>query len=745
MRLAIFVSLIVKLVAAQISYKQCANNELCVNVKICPTFKDHVKTNYRSWPQGVQKLLRSTLCNREDIGGETVISVCCPTVMNPRDCGEQSDQRISNGQVAKIFMFPWMALLKDEKGNFVCGGTLISPRYVLTAAHCHKSFQRIVSVRLGENDIRTPKDCQTIGKETECAPVHQDIAVEDFIKHPNHTERYKKNDIALIRLERAPVLHDSVRQICLPSGTPEQRMIKPPFLIVSGWGLTENGSSFDVLRYAKVPPMELDDCGTSLRQLEPLLRLDSSQICAGGVDRSDNCAGDSGGPLQHIFGPRAQYVQYGVVAFGQKGCGEDNKPGVYTNVVHYLNWIFENPVLLNALLRPVELQVAPIFVFYNQEQTNVLAGRTIIIRLMKKIKKLPRSMEGLRLFICVLCVNFAVGQLKLKQCGSEQKCVPFNDCAEYKQYVLVKTNLWPRLIQVEVGNNLCNYEKQGKIIIFSICCTQSGPQSGLAMLDTKSCGRTSGDRVSKGNDTALYTYPWMALLQADDGAFVCGGTLITKLYVLTAAHCSHRRSIESVRLGEHDLSKAQDCIEHVDGDDCAPDPQNIAVAKFIRHEKYSSSKRKHDIGLIRLATSAVINDNVQTICLPISNFRNNPEPERMIVTGWGNTEENNGSSDILQSVSLPIVSNGECRPTLMQLNDAISLDDDTQLCAGGVDRMDNCAGDSGGPLQYFSNTEARAVQHGIVSYGLSSCGVESLPGVYTKVSYYINWILQNIV
>ncbi|XP_055637674.1 phenoloxidase-activating factor 3-like [Toxorhynchites rutilus septentrionalis] len=350
-------------------------------------------------------------------------------------------------------------------------------------------------------------------------------------------------------------------------------------------------------------------------------------------------------------------------------------------------------------------------------------------------------MEGLRLFICALCVNFAVGQLR--QCGSQQKCVQFNECDEFKQYVGIPSNRWPDSIKQEVKNRLCNVKQQGNSRIYSICCSETGPQSGLAMLDTKNCGKSSSERVAFGKNAPLYRYPWMALLQTYDGSFSCGGTLITKRYVLTAAHCG-RPAIISVRLGEHDLSKVQDCIVLGDERDCAPDPQDIAVAEFIKHKRYSPSKRKNDIALIRLVSPALINNNVNTICLPISNFRNNPEPEKMIITGWGYTEKENRTSNVLQFVNLPIVSNSECGPTLARLSDAISLDDDTQLCAGGTERMDNCAGDSGGPLQYYSRTEARAVQHGIVSYGLNSCGVESVPGVYTKVSYYIDWILQNL-
>ncbi|XP_065087348.1 serine protease grass-like [Ochlerotatus camptorhynchus] len=262
--------------------------------------------------------------------------------MNSRTCGIQGDDRISKGQVAKPFEFPWMALLRNKQGEFVCGGTLVSSRFILTAAHCIR-YRYIVSVRLGENDINQDEDCIVLDGEKECTLPPQDIAVEQEILHPEYSERHKKNDIALLQLQKAATLHHSVQPICLPDGTPGQRMLEPTSYIVSGWGLTtEHGTASNVLRYAVIPSVTLERCAVSVRNLVAWVRLDESHFCAGEVDQMDNCSGDSGGPLQYISNRTSRFVQQGVVAFGIKSCGEKSEPGVYTNVGYFISWIFKH-------------------------------------------------------------------------------------------------------------------------------------------------------------------------------------------------------------------------------------------------------------------------------------------------------------------------------------------------------------------------------------------------------------------
>lgn len=111
----------------------------------------------------------------------------------------------------------------------------------------------------------------------------------------------------------------------------------------------------------------------------------------------------------------------------------------------------------------------------------------------------------------------------------------------------------------------------------------------------------------------------------------------------------------------------------------------------------------------------------------------------MVVTGWGYTEKGSKSPELLKA-ELPIVPIKECQMKykIVQLN--------SQICAGGKTTSDSCSGDSGGPLHALSLVDSipRYVQQGIVSFGPQDCGQIALPGVYTRVAYYMDWVLDNL-
>ncbi|KOB69235.1 Hemolymph proteinase 5 [Operophtera brumata] len=130
-------------------------------------------------------------------------------------------------------------------------------------------------------------------------------------------------------------------------------------------------------------------------------------------------------------------------------------------------------------------------------------------------------------------------------------------------------------------------------------------------------------------------------------------------------------------------------------------------------------------------------DTIGTICLPSTRAlqQTNLDALHAVVAGWGITEQKIASSVLLR-VSLPIITNEEIARIYSR-----------QLCAGGVAGTDSCSGDSGGPLMYpgqVSSGGVRYVQHGIVSFGPRSCGIGVLPGVYTRLSHHMKWILDNM-
>lgn len=340
---------------------------------------------------------------------------------------------------------------------------------------------------------------------------------------------------------------------------------------------------------------------------------------------------------------------------------------------------------------------------------------------------------------------------QLKKCTSREKCTAIGDCPAFEKYIGTPYSTWPEKVLNEARTMYCGSEQRGSKKIHQVCCSTSEGfadhstskvKKGRDLLDLRECGKQSKPRIANGKVAEVFEFPWMALLRGFDGTFHCGGSLIAERYVLTAAHCGFIQ-VWSVRLGETDLSQDVDCNQYPgEEEDCADPPQDIPVDKFLRR-KYSASQKKNDIALVRLKYAAQLSDSVRPICLPLPEIAVKSLPRKMTVSGWGYTELANKISDQLRYAHIPIVGLTECNQTLRRLNTVWSVDQ-SQVCAGADDdKADNCHGDSGGPLQYFGRTGF--VIYGIVSYGVASCGTEAEPGIYTKVSHYLDWIIDNLI
>ncbi|KAL3286007.1 hypothetical protein HHI36_000521 [Cryptolaemus montrouzieri] len=280
------------------------------------------------------------------------------------------------------------------------------------------------------------------------------------------------------------------------------------------------------------------------------------------------------------------------------------------------------------------------------------------------------------------------------------------------------------------------------------------PPSSIRILpNTSTCGAHFSPRIFGGVAVELDEFPWTVLifikskytLEGD----LCGGALISERYILTAAHCvpKHGSSkIKAVRLGEYNKDSDDDCIRTKFETVCLPSPpKDVGVEKVIIHEKFNPIERKYDIALLRLKEDIVYTDYIRPICLPVTaeEKRKTYYGQNLTVAGWGKTE-NGTSSSIKLKVELPVVPYEECKELFSEVNKQISKN---EICAGGQLNKDSCRGDSGSPLMVISIDEkgdSRWYAAGVVSWGTHKCGLEKWPGVYTKVSRYIGWILRHM-
>uniref|UniRef100_A0A0K2VJJ2 CLIP domain-containing serine protease n=1 Tax=Lepeophtheirus salmonis TaxID=72036 RepID=A0A0K2VJJ2_LEPSM len=273
------------------------------------------------------------------------------------------------------------------------------------------------------------------------------------------------------------------------------------------------------------------------------------------------------------------------------------------------------------------------------------------------------------------------------------------------------------------------------------------------------CGHPAApSRIVGGKDASLGQFPWLVNIgyrfrSKPEVLYRCGGALIGAQYVLTAAHCVSRLprgfSPSTIRIGEFDLSKDDDCFEESGIKICSEPVQNFDLEKIIPHPLYGKTPHNlHDIALVKLERSAIENDYVTTICLPFShdeeeNYETSDLALRSLFTvaGWGATT-NRGThpADILQYLDVSIFNSTQCSDVFKKRSSSVTPGN--QICAGGEKNKDSCSGDSGSALMQEFAFQYTAV--GVVSFGPKLCGTEGVPGVYTRVRNYLDWILDNL-
>ncbi|XP_078603134.1 trypsin-1-like [Branchiostoma floridae x Branchiostoma japonicum] len=259
----------------------------------------------------------------------TYSSAGCGSPVVPRaPWTKNSGNKIVGGNEAAPGSYPWQASLRQygySGGFHVCGGALLSNRWVVTAAHCIvNGLQWVV---LGDHD----RYKSTKAKQT--------VKIQRVFKHPQYNDDTLINDIALLKLQSA-VSHQPV---CLPD--PAKEDLAETVVAVTGWGtVSEGGHTSSVLLQADMPVVDDSYCVDVYNIIADALygfdtKVDPKiMMCTGYREGGvDTCQGDSGGPVV-VFPPKGQAYLAGVISWGY-GCGRKFVPGVNVRVSAYMDWI----------------------------------------------------------------------------------------------------------------------------------------------------------------------------------------------------------------------------------------------------------------------------------------------------------------------------------------------------------------------------------------------------------------------
>eukprot|EP00075_Anas_platyrhynchos_P023336 XP_027312589.1 neurotrypsin isoform X1 [Anas platyrhynchos] len=290
-------------------------------------------------------------------------------------------------------------------------------------------------------------------------------------------------------------------------------------------------------------------------------------------------------------------------------------------------------------------------------------------------------------------------------------------------------------IKQDIGTHNCRHSEDAGVI-----CDHPGKKTpGNSNKDSLAsvCGlrllHRRQKRIIGGKNSLRGGWPWQVALRLKsshgDGRLLCGATLISSCWVLTAAHCFKRYGNNTrnyaVRVGDYHTLVPEEYEEE------------IGVQQIVIHKEYRPDSSDYDIALVRLQgpeeQCARFSTHVLPACLPLWRERPQKTAPSCYITGWGDTGR--AYSRTLQQAAIPLLPKRVCEERYKRRFTG------RMLCAGNVQeqkRVDSCQGDSGGPLMCERPGESWVV-YGVTSWGYG-CGVKDSPGVYTKVSSFVPWI-----
>ncbi|KAL9970706.1 hypothetical protein ACROYT_G023118 [Oculina patagonica] len=240
--------------------------------------------------------------------------------------------RVVGGVDAPQHSWPWqisLRMTRQGRTMHICGGSLISDRWVVTASHC------VVNDRDQPNSPKKYTVVVGAHERLGTTTVQQSLKVEKIFAHESFSMTHLRNDIALLKLRTPATVSDKVNTVCLPAHG--SRIADGHKCYITGWGRTVGGgSAANTLQQAMLPVVSHNQCHQTNSKMLPV--DESSMVCAGSgvANQAGGCQGDSGGPF--VCEENGKWVLRGAVSWGHYKCQTDHFT-VFSRVSSFRNWI----------------------------------------------------------------------------------------------------------------------------------------------------------------------------------------------------------------------------------------------------------------------------------------------------------------------------------------------------------------------------------------------------------------------
>ncbi|NWY06590.1 TMPS9 protease, partial [Nothoprocta ornata] len=588
------------------------------------------------------------------------------TASRPQECGGRpglsKPSKIVGGTDASRGEIPWQVSLKEDSRHF-CGASIIGDRWLLSAAHCfNQTMPEEIEAYMGTTWLN--------GTDGDTVKVN----VTRVIQHPLFNPVILDFDVALLELARPLVFNKYIQPVCLPLAV--QKFPVGKKCVISGWGDTQEGNVTqpESLQKASVGIIDQETCNLLYN-----FSLTDRMICAGFLEgKVDSCQGDSGGPLACEETPGVFYLA-GIVSWGI-GCAQPKKPGVYSRVSKFKDWILETMAELSS----------PGTATWS---SSAITGASTTATLIQEPSTTAMSL-----------VNRTTLWVKTSTSRTEETTTALEPTGPVN----------PTQTPVSPKKRPCSSLKVTQHCVTSLSVPDCGLTAALAF-----------SKIVGGSSAARGEWPWQVSLWLRHKEHKCGAVLVADRWLLSAAHCFDIYSDPKMWvafLGTPFLNGIDGKVEK--------------IFRIYKHPFYNVYSLDYDVALLELSAPLKFSSTIRPICLPDNSHIFN-EGARCFITGWGSTKEGGLMSKHLQKAAVNMIGDQACKKFYpVQISSRM-------VCAGFPQgTVDSCSGDAGGPLA-CKEPSGRWFLAGITSWGYG-CARPYFPGVYTKVTAVQSWIAQNL-